>query len=39
MTPDLMALVLSNPNMAVAWKHVKANKGAPGIDNMSIEVF
>ncbi|WP_434340633.1 group II intron reverse transcriptase/maturase [Motilimonas cestriensis] len=38
-TPDLMALVLSNPNMAAAWKHVKANKGAPGIDNMSIEVF
>ena len=25
--------------MAAAWKHAKANKGAPGIDDMSIEVF
>jgi len=33
----LMTLMLSDDNMKVAWKHVKANKGAPGIDGMSIE--
>jgi RNA-directed DNA polymerase len=35
----LMTQVLSDANIASAWKHVKANKGAPGIDNMSIEEF
>ena len=25
--------------MDAAWKHVKANKGSPGIDNMSIDAF
>jgi RNA-directed DNA polymerase len=35
----LMTQVLSDTNIAAAWKHVKANKGAPGIDNMSIEEF
>ena len=29
--------MLSDENMKAAWKHVKANKGAPGIDDMSIE--
>ncbi|MEM5551289.1 group II intron reverse transcriptase/maturase, partial [Pseudoalteromonas neustonica] len=36
---DLMARVLSNHNIGVAWQHVKRNKGAAGIDNMSIEEF
>ncbi len=35
----LMTSTLSDQNMATAWKHVKANKGAPGIDNMSIDEF
>jgi RNA-directed DNA polymerase len=30
---------LSESNMQQAWKRVKANKGAPGIDNMSITEF
>ena len=35
----IMAQMLSHQNMEAAWKHVKANKGASGIDNMSIEAF
>ena len=35
----LLERVLSKENMLRAWKRVKANKGAPGIDNMSIEEF
>jgi len=40
-SPDghLLERVLSKENMLKAWKRVKANKGAPGIDNMSIEEF
>jgi len=34
---SLMTNMLSDQNMGAAWRHVKANKGAPGIDNMSIE--
>ena len=34
-----MAKVLSNHNISAAWQHVKRNKGAAGIDNMSIEEF
>ncbi|EKE15390.1 MAG: hypothetical protein ACD_12C00037G0003 [uncultured bacterium] len=34
-----MEQILSRSNMQVAWKQVKANKGAPGIDTMSIEEF
>jgi RNA-directed DNA polymerase len=30
---------VSRENMRRAWKRVKANKGAPGIDNMSTEDF
>jgi len=35
----LLERILSTENMLKAWKRVKANKGAPGIDNMSIEEF
>jgi RNA-directed DNA polymerase len=28
--------VVSSENMQQAWQRVKANKGAPGIDEMSI---
>ena len=31
--------VLSPTNLQLAWKRVKRNKGAPGIDRMSIESF
>jgi len=39
--PDehLLERILSNENVLKAWKRVKANKGAPGIDNLSIEEF
>jgi RNA-directed DNA polymerase len=33
----LLERILSRENMLKAWKRVKANKGAPGIDNMSVE--
>ncbi|MBW2054584.1 MAG: group II intron reverse transcriptase/maturase [Deltaproteobacteria bacterium] len=35
----LLERILSRENMKRAWKRVKANKGAPGIDNMSIHEF
>ena len=35
----LLVRVLSRDNMQKAWKRVKANKGAPGIDSMSIDDF
>jgi RNA-directed DNA polymerase len=35
----LLERILSRENMQQAWKRVRANKGAPGIDNMSIEEF
>ena len=31
--------VVKTENMLSAWKQVKANKGAPGIDGISIEEF
>ena len=34
---DLMERVLERGNMQQAWKQVKANQGAPGIDGMRIE--
>jgi len=36
---SLMTQMLSVQNINAAWKHVKANKGSAGIDNMSIEEF
>ncbi|WP_435549383.1 hypothetical protein [Desulfobacterium sp. N47] len=39
--PDVYLLerILSGENMQQAWKRVKANKGVPGVDNISIEDF
>jgi hypothetical protein len=38
-TTELLEDVLASDNLAQAWKRVKANKGAPGIDGMTIEDF
>ena len=35
----LLEKILSRGNMLTAWKRVKANKGAPGIDNMPVDDF
>jgi RNA-directed DNA polymerase len=35
----LLERIVSRENMQRAWKRVKGNKGAPGIDTMSIEDF
>lgn len=35
----MMEQILAPDNLAAAWKRVKANKGAPGIDGMTIEAF
>jgi RNA-directed DNA polymerase len=35
----LLERILSRENMQSAWKRVKANKGAPGVDNISTEEF
>ena len=36
---NLLEWILSRENMLLAWKRVKANKGAPGIDGITIEEF
>jgi RNA-directed DNA polymerase len=36
---NLLEGILSRENMLKAWKRVKANKGAPGIDGVAIEDF
>ena len=36
---NLLEQILSRENMLSAWKRVKANKGAAGMDGMSIEEF
>jgi RNA-directed DNA polymerase len=36
---DLMELVLSRRNMTLAYERVKANRGAPGVDGMTVDQF
>jgi len=36
---DLLESILNQANMMKAWKRVRANKGAPGIDGMTIAEF
>jgi RNA-directed DNA polymerase len=36
---DLMERVLASENLRKAWRQVKANHGAPGVDGMTIEAF
>jgi RNA-directed DNA polymerase len=36
---DLLGRVLQRDNLSVAWKRVRANKGAAGIDGMTIDEF
>lgn len=36
---DLLEQILSRDNMRLAWQRVKANKGAAGMDGMSIDAF
>ena len=36
---NLLERILSRSNMLRAWKRVKANKGAPGIDSVTIDDF
>ena len=36
---NLFEQMLSEENMRKAWKHVRANKGAPGIDKLTIAEF
>ena len=35
----LLERILSKESMAVAWKRLKANHGAPGVDGIAIEQF
>jgi RNA-directed DNA polymerase len=35
----LLERILSQENVAMAWKRVKANHGAPGVDGITIEQF
>ena len=34
---DLMQEVVNRENVIRAWKRVRANKGSPGIDGMTVE--
>jgi RNA-directed DNA polymerase len=36
---DLMARVMDRANLQRAWKRVKANGGAPGVDGMAVDEF
>lgn len=35
----LLERILDRSNMTQAWKRVKANKGAPGVDNLAVDQF
>ena len=35
--PDLLEKILERDNLNRAFKRVKANKGAPGVDGMTID--
>ena len=35
--PDILSKILDKDNLNRAYKRVKANKGAPGVDGMTIE--
>ena len=35
--PDILSRILEKDNLNRAYKRVKANKGAPGVDGMTIE--
>ena len=35
----MMEQVLAPENLRLAWKRVRANRGAPGIDGMTVEAF
>ncbi len=36
---NLMVRVVAPANLRRAWKQVKANRGSPGVDGMSIDDF
>ena len=36
---DLMASILTGDNLKAAYERVKANKGSPGVDGMSVDAF
>jgi RNA-directed DNA polymerase len=36
---NLLERVLNKNNLSAAWKRVRANKGAAGVNGMTIEVF
>ena len=36
--PDILGKILDKDNLNRAYKRVKANKGAPGVDGMTIEM-
>jgi RNA-directed DNA polymerase len=37
--PTMMEQVLAPENLRAAWRRVKANAGAPGLDGMTVEAF
>ena len=36
---QLLERILSTENVHLAWRQVRANKGAPGIDGITVEDF